>query len=87
VAVVAAALGALGDTSYAVYLTNDPVDGASNQTDNNQRAILTSIGKGPNNARSIVKATVNLKLSTLPPLPGSVSMVGESSKTHPSAAE
>jgi len=48
----------LGDSTYVVYLTNDSVDGSTNQTDNNARVLITSVGEGPSNTFAKVEIEV-----------------------------
>ena len=44
--------------SYVAYLTNDATDGASNTTDSNGRAVITSVATGPDNSKAIVQIVV-----------------------------
>jgi hypothetical protein len=46
--------------SYNAYLTNDSADGASSTTDNNGRAVITSVATGANNSKAIVQTTVQV---------------------------
>ena len=46
--------------TYTAYLTNDASEGASNTTDNNGKAVITSVATGPNNSKAIVTTTVQL---------------------------
>ena len=48
----------LGGSNYVVYLTNDLVDGATNQADSNARVLITSVGEGPANAFAKVEIEV-----------------------------
>ena len=46
--------------TFNAYLTNDSSEGASSTTDNNSKAVITSVATGPNNAKAIVITTVQL---------------------------
>lgn len=46
--------------TYNAYLTNDSSEGASSTTDNNGKAVITSVATGPNNTKAIVITTVQL---------------------------
>lgn len=63
-----------GGALYAAFLTNDVLDGETNQTDTNQRAMITSIGAGPNRAIKVVQAVVE-KL-TVPTPPAMITLIG-----------
>lgn len=65
---------AFGGGTYRVYLTNDPLEGATSVTDNNNHITLTSFGQGPNNSLAVVQTVV--KKLTLPPLPGAIVLPG-----------
>lgn len=56
------AISAGNTVSNVVYLTNDAQDsnGQYSTTDSNKKALLTSIATGPNNARAVVQAVVQL---------------------------
>jgi Tfp pilus assembly protein PilX len=65
---------AFGPGSYTVYLTNDSLDGTSNQTDTNKRVTLTSIGRGPNGSEAIIELTVST-FQLFPP-PAAITLLG-----------
>jgi Tfp pilus assembly protein PilX len=44
--------------TFNAYLTNDSTEGASNTTDIDGKAVITSVATGPNNAKAIVTTTV-----------------------------
>jgi Tfp pilus assembly protein PilX len=46
--------------TYNVYLMNDSTEGASSTTDNDGKAVLTSVATGPNNVKAIVTTTVKI---------------------------
>jgi Tfp pilus assembly protein PilX len=52
--------------TFSAYLTNDSSEGASNTTDSNSKAVITSVATGPNNAKAIVTTTVQLYSMTSP---------------------
>jgi len=64
----------LGNSSYTVYLTNDDVDGSSNQTDSNQTVTLTSVATGPIGSRATLESTV--KIFDFFPPPGAITLLG-----------
>jgi Tfp pilus assembly protein PilX len=64
----------LGNGSYTVYLTNDDVDGSSNQTDSNQTVTLTSVATGPIGSRATLESTV--KIFDFFPPPGAITLLG-----------
>jgi Tfp pilus assembly protein PilX len=55
---VALTSGTVGSYSYTAYLTNDSADGLSNQTDTNQRVLITSVATGPNSSKAQVQIVV-----------------------------
>jgi Tfp pilus assembly protein PilX len=64
----------LGNGSYTVYLTNDSVDGSTNQTDTNRTVCLTSVATTSNGSKAIVEMTVSD--FELFPLPATITMLG-----------
>jgi len=64
----------LGNGTYTVYLTNDDVDGSSNQTDSNQTVTLTSVATGPIGSRAIIESSV--KIFDFFPPPGAITLLG-----------
>lgn len=64
----------LGDSTYSVYLTNDPADGVQNPTDTNRKVNLTSVALGPNGTRTVIEATV--ATLGLFPLPATITLLG-----------
>ena len=66
-----------GAGSFTVYLTNDAGEtgGVTSTTDTNNLVALTSFGYGPNNARAVVQAVVNVG-SSIPLLPAAVTLPG-----------
>ena len=49
-------LTALGEGWYAAYMTNDPSDGETNQTDTNDFVMLTGLGVGQDGAFEVAQA-------------------------------
>ncbi len=65
----------LGNGSYyTVYLTNDLIDGYTNQTDSNKRVSLTSIATTSNGSQAVVELTVSI--FELFPLPSTITLLG-----------
>lgn len=46
--------------AYSASLTNDSAAGETSTTDNNGKAVITSVATGPNNAKAVVITTVQL---------------------------
>ncbi len=60
--------GSLAEGTYTVYLSNDSVDGLSNQTDTNSIVTITSVATGPNGSKATVEIIVaQFDMFTLPP--------------------
>ncbi len=66
----------LGNGSYTVYLTNDPVDGSTNQTDSNNTACLTSVATTSEGSKSIVEMTISIVAGGSFTPPGTVALLG-----------
>jgi Tfp pilus assembly protein PilX len=66
----------LGNGSYTVYLTNDPVDGSTNQTDNNNTACLTSVATTSEGSKSVIEMTLSIVAGGSFTPAGTVSMLG-----------
>lgn len=67
----------LGEGFYAAFLTNDPLDGRTNKSDSNSRAMITGVGVGPNKSFKLLEAIVEPDL-VIPPVPPSVvTLLGE----------
>jgi hypothetical protein len=58
----------LNDGWYAAFVTNDPVDGIANQTDTNDRVMITAIGASDRGGEEKVQAIVE-RYEILPGLP------------------
>ena len=55
------ATGTINGISYLAYLTNDSIDGISNQTDSNKRVMITTIAsKAGDNSKAVVQTVVRL---------------------------
>ena len=53
--------GTMGGVAYSAYLSNDSVDGVSNQTDSNKKVMLTTIAtKSSDNSKAVVQTVVQL---------------------------
>ncbi|NIO08155.1 MAG: hypothetical protein GTO40_09200, partial [Deltaproteobacteria bacterium] len=66
--------GNLGNGTYAVYLTNDSVDGSFNATDSNKTVTLTSVANGTQGHEAIIETTVSsYEFFTLP---GAITLLG-----------
>ncbi len=64
----------LGNGSYKVYLTNDLIDGYTNQTDSNKKICLTSIATTSGGSQAVVELTVFI--NELFPPPGAIALLG-----------
>ena len=55
------ATGTIGGIAYSAYLSNDSVDGVSNQSDSNKQVMLTTIAsKSSDNSKAVVQTVVKL---------------------------
>lgn len=50
--------GSLPNVSYVAYLTNNPTEGTSNQTDSDRKVMITSVATGPNGSTARVEVVV-----------------------------
>ena len=57
----AIASGTIGGIAYSTYLTNDSLDGVSNETDTNKKVMLTTVAtKSGDNSKAVVQTVVQL---------------------------
>ena len=55
------ATGTIGGIAYSAYLSNDSVDGVSNQSDSNKQVMLTTIAaKSSDNSKAVIQTVVKL---------------------------
>jgi len=68
------ALSNLGDGVFIAFLTNDPVEGRTNTTDNNGLVTITGVGGGASGTIELVQAVVEPD-RPLPEMPGAAIML------------
>jgi Tfp pilus assembly protein PilX len=57
----ALATGTIDGTTYSAYLTNDSLDGTSNETDANKKVMITTVAtKSSDNSKAVVQTVVRL---------------------------
>jgi Tfp pilus assembly protein PilX len=57
----ALATGTIDGTTYSAYLTNDSLDGTSNETDSNKKVMITTVAtKSSDNSKAVVQTVVRL---------------------------
>jgi Tfp pilus assembly protein PilX len=55
----------LNGVSYNAYVTNDSVDGSTNKTDSNGKAVITSTATGADGSKAVVSVVVSLYAAAL----------------------
>lgn len=63
-----------GEGKYAVYLTNDVVEGRTNKTDTDARAVITSIASAGSYSSAIVQAVI--EQAGFPNIPATITLLG-----------
>ncbi|HUU50115.1 MAG TPA: pilus assembly PilX N-terminal domain-containing protein [Nitrospinota bacterium] len=58
----------IGNSTYAVYITNDAADGVTNSNDTNGRITITAFGTGPDGSTSVVQAIVAQPTASFTPV-------------------
>lgn len=62
---------------YIAFLTNDPLETATNKTDGNDRVMITGVGAGRDRSLEVVQAIIE-PFQPLPPVPpAAITMLGE----------
>ena len=78
---------ALGDGSYAAFLTNDPAEGEAITVDSNKLVMITAIGVAPDRSVEVVQAIIDLNqlIPTMPP--ATITLLGPSPDFYGGASE